>query len=98
MGTAANPKDGDRADVRAHTPYVAPLLRDDISAFRDVSRMRKNGKLTDAQFEHERIETTCDSVDVVRDVAVALLLGTDQGGKPTFGPIRSPDKTTLQTT
>jgi len=72
----------------AHTPYVAPLLRDEYFGFRDVSRMRKNGKLTDAQFEHERIETTLAIQSMLfGDGAVALLLGTDQDGKPTFGPI-----------
>jgi 3-oxoacyl-[acyl-carrier-protein] synthase III len=86
---AANP--GKMAIVlmsEAHTPYVAPLLRDEYFGFRDVSRMRKNGKLTDAQFEHERIETTLAIQSMLfGDGAVALLLGTDQDGKPTFGPI-----------
>ena len=86
---AANP--GKMAIVlmsEAHTPYVAPLLRDEYFGFRDVARMRKNGKLTDAQFETERTDTTLAIQSMLfGDGAVALLLGTDQDGKPTFGPI-----------
>jgi 3-oxoacyl-[acyl-carrier-protein] synthase III len=86
---AANP--GKMAIVlmsEAHTPYVAPLLRDEYFGFRDVARMRKNGKLTDAQFENERTETTLVIQSMLfGDGAVALLLGTDQAGKPAFGPI-----------
>lgn len=86
---AANP--GKMAIVlmsEAHTPYVAPLLRDEYFGFRDVARMRKAGKLTDAQFENERIDTTLAIQSMLfGDGAVALLLGTDQDGKPTFGPI-----------
>jgi len=86
---AANP--GKMAIVlmsEAHTPYVAPLLRDEYFGFRDVARMRKNGKLTDAQFETERTDTTLAIQSMLfGDGAVALLLGTDQAGKPTFGPI-----------
>ena len=101
---AANP--GKMAIVlmsEAHTPYVAPLLRDEYFGFRDVARMRKNGKLTDAQFEHERIETTLAIQSMLfGDGAVALLLGTDQDGKPAFGPIAhltndSPDDVNLLT-
>lgn len=86
---AANP--GKMAIVlmsEAHTPYVAPLLRDEYFGFRDVARMRKNGKLTDAQFENERTETTLAIQSMLfGDGAVALLLGADQAGKPAFGPI-----------
>ena len=86
---AANP--GKMAIVlmsEAHTPYVAPLLRDEYYGFREVARMRKNGKLTDAQFEGERVETMLAIQSMLfGDGAVALLLGPDQGGKPTFGPI-----------
>ena len=86
---AANP--GKLAIVvmaEAHTPYVAPLLRDEYYGFREVARMRKNGKLTDAQFESERTETTLAIQSMLfGDGAVALLLGSDLDGKPTFGPI-----------
>jgi 3-oxoacyl-[acyl-carrier-protein] synthase III len=86
---AANP--GKMAIVlmsEAHTPYVAPLLRDEYFGFRDVARMRKSGMLTDAEFENERTETTLAIQSMLfGDGAVALLLGTDQAGKPTFGPI-----------
>jgi len=79
---AANP--GKMAVVlmsEAHTPFVAPLLRDEYYGFREIARLRKSDKFTDA---------------------VALLLGQDQPGKPTFGPIShltndSPDDVNLLT-
>jgi len=86
---AANP--GKMAVVlmsEAHTPYVAPLLRDEYYGFREIARMRKNDRINDAQFESERTETTLAIQSMLfGDGAVALLLGTDQAGKPTFGPI-----------
>jgi len=86
---AANP--GKMAIVlmsEAHTPYVAPLLRDEYYGFREVARMRKNNKLSDEAFTQERTETTLAIQSMLfGDGAVALLLGTDQSGKPTFGPI-----------
>ena len=86
---AANP--GKMAIVlmsEAHTPYVAPLLRDEYYGFREIARMRKNNKLSDDAFTQERTETTLAIQSMLfGDGAVALLLGTDQSGKPTFGPI-----------
>jgi 3-oxoacyl-[acyl-carrier-protein] synthase-3 len=86
---AANP--GKMAVVlmsEAHTPYVAPLLRDEYHGFREIARMRKNRRITDAEFEEQRTETTLVIQSMLfGDGAVALLLGTDQAGKPTFGPI-----------
>jgi 3-oxoacyl-[acyl-carrier-protein] synthase-3 len=86
---AANP--GKMAIVlmsEAHTPYVAPLLRDEYYGFREIARMRKNEKLSDDAFTQERTETTLAIQSMLfGDGAVALLLGTDQSGKPTFGPI-----------
>jgi len=86
---AANP--GKMAIVlmsEAHTPFVAPLVRDEYYGFREISRMRKNDKLTDAQFEQERTETTLAIQSMLfGDGAVALLLGQDISGKPSFGPI-----------
>lgn len=86
---AANP--GKMAIVltsEAHTPYVAPLLRDEYYGYRELARLRKNDKLTDAQFVNERTETTLAIQSMLfGDGAVALLLGTDQAGKPAFGPI-----------
>jgi 3-oxoacyl-[acyl-carrier-protein] synthase III len=74
--------------AEAHTPYVAPLLRDEYYGFRQIARMRKNGNLDDAGFVSERIETTLAIQSMLfGDGAVALLLGSDQEGKPTFGPI-----------
>src|SRR5712671_8210967 len=99
---AANP--GKLAVVlmsEAHTPYVAPLLRDEYHGFREVARMRKNGKINDSEFEQQRTETTLAIQSMLfGDGAVALLLGTDQAGKPTFGPIShltndSPDDVNL---
>src|SRR5689334_8398388 len=101
---AANP--GKMAVVlmsEAHTPYVAPLLRPEYHGFREIARMRKNGKLNDQGFESERTETTLAIQSMLfGDGAVALLLGSDQSGKPTFGPIchltnDSPDDVNLLT-
>jgi 3-oxoacyl-[acyl-carrier-protein] synthase III len=101
---AANP--GKMAIVlmsEAHTPYVAPLLRDEYYGFREIARMRKNDKLSDEAFTQERTETTLAIQSMLfGDGAVALLLGTDQSGKPTFGPIchltnDSPDDVNLLT-
>ena len=42
----------------------------------------------DAGFEHERVETTLVIQSMLfGEGAVALLLGTSQAGKPSFGPI-----------
>ena len=86
---AANP--GKMAMVlmsEAHTPYIAPLLRDEYYGFREIARMRKSGKLDDAGFEQELVETQFAIQSVLfGDGAVALLLGMDQDGKPAFGPI-----------
>jgi 3-oxoacyl-[acyl-carrier-protein] synthase-3 len=86
---AANP--GKMAIVlmsEAHTPFVAPMLRDEYYGFREIARMRKNDKLTDAEFEMQRTETTLAIQSMLfGDGAVALLLGQDISGKPSFGPI-----------
>ncbi|HBB95600.1 MAG TPA: hypothetical protein DC054_09430 [Blastocatellia bacterium] len=86
---AANP--GKMAIVlmsEAHTPFVAPLVRDEYYGFREIARMRKNNKLTDAEFEQQRTETTLAIQSMLfGDGAVALLLGQDISGKPAFGPI-----------
>src|SRR2546421_3639630 len=101
---AANP--GKMAVVlmsEAHTPFVAPLVRDEYYGFREISRMRKNDKLTDAGFEMQRTETTLAIQSMLfGDGAVALLLGQDVSGKPSFGPIShltndSPDDVNLLT-
>src|SRR5437660_1256299 len=101
---AANP--GKMAVVlmsEAHTPFVAPLLRDEYYGFREIARLRKSDKFTDAEFEQQRTETTLAIQSMLfGDGAVALLLGQDQPGKPTFGPIShltndSPDDVNLLT-
>ncbi len=85
---AANP--GKLAMVlmaEAHTPYVAPLLRDEYLGFREVLKLRKEKKLDEAQFEKKRLDTTFVIQSMLfGDGAVALLLGTEEG-KPAFGPI-----------
>jgi 3-oxoacyl-[acyl-carrier-protein] synthase III len=101
---AANP--GKMAIVlmsEAHTPFVAPLVRDEYYGFREIARMRKNSKLTDFEFEQQRTETTLAIQSMLfGDGAVALLLGQDVSGKPAFGPIShltndSPDDVNLLT-
>lgn len=85
---AANP--GKLAMVlmaEAHTPYAAPLLRDEYYGFREVIRMRKEQKLNEAQFEQKRMDTTfIIQTMLFGDGAVALLVGKEEG-KPSFGPI-----------
>ena len=85
---AANP--GQLAMVlmaEAHTPYVAPLLRDEFHGFREISRLRKEQKLDEAQFEQKRLDTTFVIQSMLfGDGAVALLVGNEEG-KPSFGPI-----------
>lgn len=86
---AANP--GKMAVVlmsEANTPYLAPLVRNEYYGFREIARMRKNQTIDDAEFEQQRTETTLAIQSMLfGDGAVALLLGMDQAGKPTFGPI-----------
>ena len=86
---AANP--GKLAVVlmsEAHTPFVAPLLQNEYYGFREIARMRKHDQIDDVAFEQQRIETTLAIQSMLfGDGAVALLLGTDLAGKPTFGPI-----------
>lgn len=73
--------------AEAHTPYVAPLLRDDYYGFREILKLRKEQKVDEAQFEQKRLDTTFVIQSMLfGDGAVALLVGTDEG-KPAFGPI-----------
>jgi len=85
---AANP--GQLAMVlmaEAHTPYVAPLLREEYHGFREILRLRKEQKIDEAQFEQKRLDTTFVIQSMLfGDGAVALLVGNEEG-KPTFGPI-----------
>ena len=85
---AANP--GKLAIVvmaESHTPYVAPLLRDEYLGFREILRLRKEQKLDPEQFEQQRLDTTFVIQSMLfGDGAVALLVGTEEG-KPAFGPI-----------
>src|SRR4030095_1009527 len=74
---AANP--GQLAVVlmaEAHTPYVAPLLREDYHGFREVIRMRKEQKLNEIEFDNKRLDTTFVIQSMLfGDGAVALLVG-----------------------
>jgi 3-oxoacyl-[acyl-carrier-protein] synthase-3 len=73
--------------AEAHTPYVAPLLRDDYYGFREILKLRKEQKVDGAQFEQKRLDTTFVIQSMLfGDGAVALLVGTEEG-KPAFGPI-----------
>ncbi|HEU4794554.1 MAG TPA: hypothetical protein VFT02_02925 [Pyrinomonadaceae bacterium] len=73
--------------AEAHTPYVAPLLRDEYSGYRELVRMRKNQRLDHEQFEQQRLDTTFVVQSMLfGDGAVALLIGNEEG-KPAFGPI-----------
>jgi len=85
---AANP--GKLAIVvmaEAHTPYVAPLLRNEYSGYREIIRRRKDRKLDAEQFELQRLDTTFVIQSMLfGDGAVALLVGSEEG-KPAFGPI-----------
>lgn len=85
---AANP--GKLAIVlmaESHTPYVAPLLRDEYFGFREILRLRKEHKLDPDQFEQQRLDTTFVIQSMLfGDGAVALLVGSEEG-KPAFGPI-----------
>src|SRR5688572_11099311 len=85
---AANP--GKLAIVlmsESHTPYAAPLLRDEYYGFREVIRLRKEQKLDPDQFDQQRLDTTFVIQSMLfGDGAVALIVGKEEG-KPAFGPI-----------
>jgi 3-oxoacyl-[acyl-carrier-protein] synthase III len=71
----------------AHTPYVAPLLRDEYYGYREIVRLRKEHRMDGEQFEQQRLDTTFVVQSMLfGDGAVALLVGTEEG-KPAFGPI-----------
>jgi 3-oxoacyl-[acyl-carrier-protein] synthase III len=73
--------------AEAHTPFVAPLLADEYNGYRELSRLRKEQKLDEAQFEQKRLDTTFVIQSMLfGDGAVALLVGSEEG-KPSFGPI-----------
>lgn len=85
---AANP--GRMAMVlmaEAHTPYVAPLLRNEYYGFRELLRTRKDQNFDGDHFEQQRLDTTFVIQSMLfGDGAVALLVGSEEG-KPAFGPI-----------
>jgi 3-oxoacyl-[acyl-carrier-protein] synthase-3 len=73
--------------AEAHTPFVAPLFSQEYHGYRELVRMRKEGKIDEAAFDQQRLDTTFAVQSMLfGDGAVALLMG-HQEGKPTFGPI-----------
>ena len=71
----------------AHTPYVAPLLRDEYFGYREIVRLKKEHRINDEHFQQQRLDTTFVVQSMLfGDGAVALLVGTEEG-KPAFGPI-----------
>jgi 3-oxoacyl-[acyl-carrier-protein] synthase-3 len=71
----------------AHTPLITPLLRDEYHGFREIVRMRKNRDAHEDEVNRQRTDTTLViQAMLFGDGAVALLLGTGEGGA-TFGPV-----------
>lgn len=85
---AANP--GQLALVvmaEVHTPFAAPLLRNEYCGYREIIKLRKDRRLDVEQFEAQKLDTTFVIQSMLfGDGAVALLVGTEEG-KPAFGPI-----------
>jgi 3-oxoacyl-[acyl-carrier-protein] synthase III len=85
---AANP--GQLAVVvmaEVHTPFAAPLLRDEYFGYRETIKLRKDRRLDNDQYELQKLDTTFVIQSMLfGDGAVALLIGTEEG-KPAFGPI-----------
>ena len=85
---AANP--GQLAIVimaEVHTPFAAPLLREEYSGYREILKLRKDRRLNVEQFEQQKLDTTFVIQSMLfGDGAVAILLGSEEG-KPAFGPI-----------
>ena len=85
---AANP--GQLALVvmsEVHTPFAAPLMRDEYCGYREIIKMRRDRRLDVEQFEQQKLDTTFVIQSMLfGDGAVALLVGTEEG-KPAFGPI-----------
>jgi 3-oxoacyl-[acyl-carrier-protein] synthase-3 len=85
---AANP--GQLALVvmaEVHTPFAAPLLREQYCGYRELIKMRRERKFDAEQFEQQKLDTTFVIQSMLfGDGAVALLVGSEEG-KPAFGPI-----------
>src|SRR5262249_55872302 len=70
-----------------HTPFAAPLLRDEYCGYRELIKQRKDRRLDSDQFEQQKLDTTFVIQSMLfGDGAVALLVGSEEG-KPAFGPI-----------
>jgi predicted naringenin-chalcone synthase len=62
-------------------------MREEYSSYREIIRMRKEGRIDADQFEQQRLDTTFVMQSMLfGDGAVALLVGKEEG-KPAFGPI-----------
>lgn len=85
---AANP--GQLALVimsEVHTPFAAPLMRDEYCGYRELIKMRKDRRFSAEQFDQQKLDTTFVIQSMLfGDGAVALLVGSEEG-KPAFGPI-----------
>ena len=85
---AANP--GQLALVvmsEVHTPFAAPLMRDEYCGYREIIKMKRDRRLDAEQFEQQKLDTTFVIQSMLfGDGAVALLVGSEEG-KPAFGPI-----------
>jgi len=73
--------------AEVHTPFAAPLLRDEYCGYREIIKMRRDRRLDADQFEQQKLDTTFVIQSMLfGDGAVALLVGSEEG-KPAFGPI-----------
>lgn len=85
---AANP--GQLALVvmaEVHTPFAAPLMRGEYRGYREIIKLRKEGRLDANEFEQQKLDSTFVIQSMLfGDGAVALLIGSEEG-KPAFGPI-----------
>ncbi len=67
--------------AEAHTPFVAPLLSDEYHGYRELVRLRKEGKINEAAFAQLRLDTTFVIQSMLfGDGAVALLIGSPSRG------------------
>jgi 3-oxoacyl-[acyl-carrier-protein] synthase-3 len=71
----------------AHTPYITPLLSEEYLGYRELARLRRDGKLSEEESRRRRLDTTfMVQAMLFGDGAVALLVGSEDG-LAEFGPI-----------
>ena len=71
----------------AHTPYITPLLSEEYLGYRELARLRRDGKLSEEESQRRRTDTTfMVQAMLFGDGAVALLVGSEDG-LAEFGPI-----------